>query len=260
MSNSSDRLELCVTYVADNIELGVRPTSVEFIDRNLSPDITTIEGHVRLEAGLSFYMSTAEFGIGRSVSNDLFIDSSKISRSHASIIARNDESFVLQDNGSANGTSLNGHLLERDASCQLRNKGEIQLAGVFHLEFTDYGATQVAADTITIYGLTLSHPNRRMWLQGPDDAEELRLSNSEYKFLSALMEKYPEHVSHRDLTYKIWGWEPDNVDDEKRSRDALFNIVKRLRERLFALDMDYEYIETVRKRGDRDGGYKFNKH
>lgn len=259
MTLSTDRLELCVTYVADNIELGVRPGSVEFIDRNNSSEIATLEGHIRLDAGTSFYMSGTEFGIGRSVSNDLYVDSPKISRSHARIVARSDESFVLYDSGSANGTSLNGRRLEKDEECKLQETGEIQLAGVFHLKFTDYGATHVAAETTTLYGITLSHADRRVWLQGTNDKDPLRLSSSEYKFLNALMEKYPEHVTHRDLTYNIWGWEPDNEEDEKRSRDALFNIVKRLRERLLEVDADYEYIETVRKWGNREGGYKFNK-
>ncbi|MEM7132457.1 MAG: FHA domain-containing protein [Chloroflexota bacterium] len=259
MDFSTDRLELCVTYVAESIELGVRPTSIEFIDRNGSKETATLEGHIRLESGTSFYMSSNEFGIGRSVNNDLFIDSPQISRSHAKIIARGDESFVLSDSGSANGTSLNGHRLDKEAEYKLQESGEIQLAGVFHMKFTDYGATHVAADTITLYGITLSHPDRRVWVQGDEEGESIRLSSSEHKFLSALMEKYPEHVSHRDLTYNIWGWEPDNSDDDKRSRDALFNIVKRLRERLFEVDPDNEYIETVRKWGSREGGYKFNK-
>jgi DNA-binding winged helix-turn-helix (wHTH) protein len=73
------------------------------------------------------------------------------------------------------------------------------------------------------------------------------------------MEAYPDPVSHRDLAYAIWGWEADNPDDEKRVRDALFNIVKRLRERLEILDPDHEYIETVRKWGEREGGYRFTK-
>jgi DNA-binding response OmpR family regulator len=89
--------------------------------------------------------------------------------------------------------------------------------------------------------------------------EEIRLSSSEYQFLKLLMEAYPEPVAHRDLAYAIWGWEPDNPDDDKRVRDALFNIVKRLRERLALLDPDHEYIETVRKWGEREGGYRFNK-
>jgi len=42
-------------------------------------------------------------------------------------------------------------------------------------------------------------------------------------------------------------------------RDSLFNIVKRLRERLEMLDPEHECIETVRKWGDREGGYRFNK-
>lgn len=258
MAVGLDRLELCITYVADHIELGVRPGTVEFVDGDVAPEITTPDGHVRVQPGIGFYMTTAEFGIGRSVSNDLYVDSAKISRSHAKIIARDDESFVLCDNGSANGTSINGRQLDKDEVCKLQESGEIQLAGIFHLKYTDYGATHISAETVTLYGLTLSHPDRKIWMQGGED-EPLRLSNSEHVFLSTLMDAYPEHVTHNDLTHRIWGWTPDNAGDEKRSRDALFNIVKRLRERLQVVDPDSEYIETVRKWGSREGGYKFNK-
>lgn len=260
MSASQDRLELCVTYVAKGVTLGVQPSSVEFVDRRpQADDAVTLEGHVKLEAGDCFLVNKQEFGIGRSVHNDLFVDSAKISRSHVKIITCADESYALRDLGSANGSSLNGRKLEKDEECRLRSTGEIQLAGVFHIKFSDSGATDVTPEAVTVYGITLSHTDRRIWMQGNNTEEEIRLSNSEYQFLKLLMGAYPDPVAHRDLAYAIWGWEPDNVDDEKRVRDALFNIVKRLRERLEQIDPEHEYIETVRKWGDREGGYRFNK-
>jgi DNA-binding winged helix-turn-helix (wHTH) protein len=261
MMQRHDRLELCITYVAPGILVGVRPTSIEFVDRDpaLAPKVATAEGHVELEPDVSFYVNTEEFGFGRSVHNDLFIDSPKISRSHVKIIAGQDESFHVQDVGSANGTSLNGKTLEKFNEYRLRESGEIQLAGVFHVRFTDFGATFVAPETSTIFGLSLSHTDRMVWVQGVE-SEGFKLSNSEYKFLNLLMERYPNHATHAELTETIWEYSTDNPDDEKRARDAIFNIAKRLRERLLVVDPNYEYIETVRKWGDREGGYKFNKH
>ncbi|RIK38698.1 MAG: hypothetical protein DCC55_20290 [Chloroflexi bacterium] len=260
MSTETDRLELCVTYVARGVSLGVKPASVQFLDRSAGTgEIVSVEGHISLEPGVCFSINKPEFGIGRSITNDLFVDSPKISRSHAKIVACPDGSYEIHELGSANGTSLSGQKLEKFQECKLRNSGEIQLAGLFHLKFTDSGATDVTPETTTIYGITLSHADRRVWLQGAEAGEELRLSNSEYQFLKLLMEAYPDPVSHRDLAYTIWGWEPDNADDDKRVRDALFNIVKRLRERLQVIDPDHEYVETVRKWGEREGGYKFTK-
>lgn len=261
MTQKQDRLELCVTYVAPNILVGVRPTSIEFVDRDpaLSHKIATAEGHVQLAPGVSFYVNTEEFGLGRSVHNDLFIDSSKISRSHVKIIAGQDESFHVQDVGSANGTTLNGKALEKFKEYRLRESGEIQLAGVFHVKFTDFGATFVAPETNTIFGLSLSHADRMVWVQGAE-GDAFKLSNSEYKFLNLLMESYPSHATHAEIAETIWEYTSDDPDDEKRARDAIFNIAKRLRERLLVVDPDHEYIETVRKWGDREGGYKFNKH
>jgi DNA-binding winged helix-turn-helix (wHTH) protein len=260
MGSNKERLELCVTYVARDITLGVKRSSVEFVERlaGQAERAITVEGHLKLESGVSFYVNTNEFCLGRSVNNDLFVDSPKISRSHAKIIAGPDASYELRDLSSANGTSVSGHRLTSNEAYKLRDTGEIQLAGVFHLKFADYGATYVAPDSKTIYGITLSYADRRISLQGAAD-EDIRLSNSEYRFLQLLMDAYPETVSHRDLAFAIWGWEPTNADDDKRVRDALFNIVKRLRERLEMLDPDHEYIETLRKWGDREGGYRFNK-
>ena len=256
-----DRLELCITYVAPNITVGVRPESIDFGGRpgTHARDLATPEGHLKLEQAVKFYMNTEEFGVGRSVSNDLVIDSPKISRSHLKILAGQDDSFHVQDLGSANGTMLNGKALEKLKEYHLRASGELQLAGILHIKFTDSGATFVAPETLTVFGLSLSHADRNVWLQGRE-TDGFKLSNSEYKFLSLLMERYPDHVSHVDLTQAIWEYVSNDPEDEKRSRDALFNIAKRLRERLQIVDPDYEYIETVRKWGEREGGYKFNKH
>jgi DNA-binding winged helix-turn-helix (wHTH) protein len=261
MPLNKERLELSVAYVANGVTVGLKPGSIEFVDRRIGQreEVVTVDGHIKLEPGVSFYVNVPEFAIGRSVNNDLFIDSAKISRSHVRLTACDDETYKLVDLGSANGTSLNGRKLEKNEECRLRSTGEIQLAGVFHLKFVDSGATDVTPETLTVYGITLSHADRHVQLQGTTAAEEIRLSSSEYQFLKLLMEAFPEPVSHRDLAYAIWGWEPDNPEDDKRVRDALFNIVKRLRERLEVLDPNHEYIETVRKWGDREGGYRFNK-
>lgn len=259
--NFRDRLELCITYVAPNITVGVRSTSIELVDRQRAkvPTLAGADGYLKLEPQICFYMNTDEFGVGRSVNNDLVIDSPKISRSHLKILAGQDDSYHAQDLGSANGTMLNGKALEKFKEYHLRASGELQLAGILHLKFTDSGATFVAPETFTVFGLSLSHADRMVWVQGRE-ADGFKLSNSEYKFLSLLMEGYPDPVSHAELTQAIWEYASNDAEDEKRARDALFNIAKRLRERLQIVDPDYEYIETVRKWGDREGGYKFNKH
>src|SRR5690349_19352493 len=110
MLADKDRLELCVTYVAKGVALGIKPSSVQFLDRQPkdADEALTLEGHTKLNEGMSFYINVAEFGIGRSVTNDLFVDSPKISRSHVKIITCADESYELRDLGSANGTSISG--------------------------------------------------------------------------------------------------------------------------------------------------------
>jgi len=51
--------------------------------------------------------------IGRDPSNDLVLSDSMVSRRHA-ILEQRDDVFVLRDNGSANGTLVNGDKLERE--------------------------------------------------------------------------------------------------------------------------------------------------
>ena len=255
-------LEVCITYLAPDVAVGVRPNSINFVEQFPAATANapaTGEIHIKLEPNTRFYVNTEEFGVGRSINNDLVVDNPKISRSHLKILIGQDNSYHVQDLGSANGTMLDGKLLEKFQDYHLRARGEIQLAGILHMTFTDFGATYVTPEILTVYGLSLSHSDRTVWIQGKEE-DAFKLSSSEHKFLGLLMENYPNHVTHALLAQALWEYSSDEADDEKRSRDALFNIAKRLRDRLQVVDPDYEYIETVRKWGNRQGGYKFNKH
>ncbi|MCB0081906.1 MAG: FHA domain-containing protein [Caldilineaceae bacterium] len=254
-----DPLEVCITYLAPDVAIGVRQSSIQFVGQAPPNAEGAAGGHIKLEPNARFYVNTEEFGVGRSATNDLVVDNPKISRSHLKILVGQDNSYHVQDLGSANGTMLDGKPLEKYQEYHLRSTGEIQLAGILHMTFTDFGATYVTPEVLTVYGLSLSHSDRSVWMQGQEE-DAFKLSSSEYKFLSMLMENYPNHVTHGMLTQALWDYNTDDPDDEKRSRDALFNIAKRLRDRLQIVDPDYEYVETVRKWGNREGGYKFNKH
>jgi len=137
MAQRPDRLELCMTYVAPNILVGVRPASVEFVDRDAARtrQVATVEGHIKVEPGLTFYINSEEFGVGRSVHNDLFIDSPKISRSHLKIVAGPDGSYHAQDLGSANGTVLNGSMRLVQGRPQVLASGDELKLGETTLKF-----------------------------------------------------------------------------------------------------------------------------
>ncbi|MGE4632958.1 MAG: FHA domain-containing protein, partial [Planctomycetota bacterium] len=51
--------------------------------------------------------------IGRDPTNDLIIDDTRASRHHAEVIPLGDDSWLLRDGGSRNGTLLNDEIVDR---------------------------------------------------------------------------------------------------------------------------------------------------
>jgi pSer/pThr/pTyr-binding forkhead associated (FHA) protein len=68
--------------------------------------------------------------IGRSPDCDIFLDDVTVSRQHA-VIRRNEGSFVIEDQGSLNGTFVNRRRIE---STELADGDELQI-GKYRLTF-----------------------------------------------------------------------------------------------------------------------------
>jgi pSer/pThr/pTyr-binding forkhead associated (FHA) protein len=68
--------------------------------------------------------------LGRSVENDISLDDITVSRRHA-VLELTHEGFILHDNGSLNGTYVNGH---RITATPVHHGDEIQV-GKFHFLF-----------------------------------------------------------------------------------------------------------------------------
>jgi pSer/pThr/pTyr-binding forkhead associated (FHA) protein len=81
-------------------------------------------------AGESFTIEEDRVSIGRSPDAKVFLDDVTVSRNHARIERRGD-SFFVQDDGSLNGTYVNG---ERVEETKLASGDEIQI-GMFKLVF-----------------------------------------------------------------------------------------------------------------------------
>ena len=64
--------------------------------------------------------------IGRSSSNDICIADASLSKLHARIHLRDDDSMVITDSGSKNGTTVNGRLLGKKDEAKLRHGDEVQ--------------------------------------------------------------------------------------------------------------------------------------
>lgn len=95
--------------------------------------------------GAVFTLDKGNLFIGRDLGNDIVINDAEISRRHARLVMQG-ESFVLEDLGSTNGTSVNGQKLS--GSCLLLagdaiTFGEKVILG-FELVLTNPDATVVA--------------------------------------------------------------------------------------------------------------------
>jgi hypothetical protein len=81
-------------------------------------------------AGEHFVPTDANPTLGRSPDCDIFLDDVTVSRQHA-ILRRNDRSFVIEDQGSLNGTFVNRRRIE---SAELGDGDELQI-GKYRLTF-----------------------------------------------------------------------------------------------------------------------------
>jgi hypothetical protein len=81
-------------------------------------------------AGESFALVQERTTIGRSPDCDIFLDDVTVSRRHA-VALRQDEAFVIEDQGSLNGTFLNRRRIE---SAELSDDDELQI-GKYRLVF-----------------------------------------------------------------------------------------------------------------------------
>ncbi len=81
-------------------------------------------------AGEHFIPNETRTTIGRSPDCDIFLDDVTVSRGHA-VVVKQGESFVLEDEGSLNGTFLNRRRIE---SAELEDGDELQI-GKYRLIF-----------------------------------------------------------------------------------------------------------------------------
>jgi hypothetical protein len=194
------------------------------------------------EAGLTWPLEHRTLSIGRDADCDIVLDDRQVSRHHALVGWRNDH-YEIEDLNSKNGTHLNG----RDVigSQPLRDGDEIQIALRFKLAFVDAGATApLMLEVPTDRGLRLDTAAHQVWV----NARQLEppLSAQQYRLLE-LMIGSTGVVGRDDIVRAVW---PDVVEGgvSEQSIDAL---VRRLRERLAELDVEHQYVVTMRGHGFR---------
>jgi hypothetical protein len=120
--------ETTMSYTPDDEDGDATPTLEELGEEG--PALVVRSGGGR--AGEHFLPQGERTTIGRSPDCDIFLDDVTVSRKHAVLVQRDGE-FVIEDQGSLNGTFLNRKRIE---SGKLENGDELQI-GKYKLTFLE---------------------------------------------------------------------------------------------------------------------------
>ena len=181
--------------------------------------------------------------MGRESSCDVVILDRQISRFHARITPT-PEGVILEDLGSKNGTHHNGTILAGPVVLQDGDQMSIALTQQFIFLISD--ATTPLTDGMFPSGRLMMDPkSRRVWVNQQQLVPPL--SAQQFKLLWLLYESKGEVVSRPDLVAIVWG-DDQSVGVSDQALDAL---IRRLRDRIAALDPTHQYITTVRGHGVR---------
>ena len=189
----------------------------------------------------------SELVIGRAPDCDIQISDRQVSRFHARISAAKNI-VELEDLGSKNGTYIGNDMLAEKVKMEDGMIFSVALIQKFVYYVSD--ATMPLEDIPSLNnkrqeGLFVDKKSRRVWV----GKKELLppLSVPQFILVETLFENPNVVVSREELIAKIWS----NEQSEGVSDQALDALIRRLRERLYKLDPDFEYILTVRGHGLR---------
>ncbi len=188
--------------------------------------------------------------VGRDDSCNVVIQNRQVSRYHARFISL-PQGVQLEDLGSKNGTHINGHEVVEPVI--LQDGDVIQIAYAQQFIYLSSDSTlplelpvENQAETLPSSRLLrLDKRSRRVWI---GDEELLPpLSVSQYQLLELLSDHPGTVVSRAELIQAVWGQE-DAVGVSEQALDAL---IRRLRDRLSAINPQHAFLVTVRGHGLR---------
>ena len=190
--------------------------------------------------------------IGREPGCDIPIPNREVSRYHARFTLT-PEGVTIEDLGSKNGTHCNGQPVVEPRLLQDGDIIQVALAQQFLYLGSDATATiPLESGEVEILGiqtvtgrLKLDRRSRRVWI---GDKEILPpLSVSQFHLLELLYDQQGRVVERQVLITSVWGDE-EAVGVSEQALDAL---IRRLRDRLAAIDPTHSYIITMRGHGVR---------
>jgi len=181
--------------------------------------------------------------VGRDPTCDVVVTDRQISRFHARLTSTS-EGVILEDLGSKNGTHHNGTSLTTPVV--LQDGDNITIATSQQFIFLVSDATTPLTDFSPPSGrLKVDLKSRRVWINHQQLVPPL--SAQQFKLLWMLYESKGEVVTRPDLVTEVWG-EDQSAGVSDQALDAL---IRRLRDRIAALDPNHQYINTIRGHGIR---------
>jgi DNA-binding winged helix-turn-helix (wHTH) protein len=181
--------------------------------------------------------------LGREATCDVTIADRQVSRFHARLTPT-PEGVMIEDLGSKNGTHHNGAQLSGPVMLQDGDVVGVGLTQQFLFLTSD--ATMPLAEGAGRPGrLMMDQKSRRVWVHQQQLVPPL--SAQQFKLLWLLYESQGQVISRADLVSTVWGEDQAaGVSDQ-----ALDALIRRLRDRINALDPTHQYIDTVRGHGVR---------
>jgi DNA-binding winged helix-turn-helix (wHTH) protein len=181
--------------------------------------------------------------VGRDPTCDINVQDRQVSRFHARITPT-PEGVTIEDLGSKNGTNHNG--TELSTPVMLQDGDVLGIALAQQLLFLTSDATMPLAESGARSGrLLMDQKSRQVWVNQQQVAPPL--SAQQFKLLLMLYENQGQVISRADLVSTVWGEDQmAGVSDQ-----ALDALIRRLRDRLAALDPTHQYIDSVRGHGVR---------
>lgn len=209
------------------------------------PVLVGYEGHLDGQR----WMLDNSLLIGRDANCEVPVINRQVSRKHARL-TRASEGVLLEDLGSKNGTHRNGKIVT--GPVLLKDGDVVQIALAQKFVYLSADATlpldleeSPTPEILEKKRLRIDKRSRRVWIL---EREVLPpLSVSQYRLLAALYENNGEIIPREQLVSDVWG-EEDAIGVSEQALDAL---VRRLRDRLAAIDPGHPYVVTVRGHGLR---------
>lgn len=179
--------------------------------------------------------------MGREPGCDIVIADRQVSRYHARLTP-GANGIALEDLGSKNGTHYNGNPLT--GQVVLQDGDTLQIAVAQEFQFLSSDAT-MPLDSGPARGnrLMLDMRARQVWVNQKQMSPSL--SAQQFQLLWVLYQNSGTVVTRQELVSAVWGDEQSaGVTDQ-----ALDALIRRLRDRLAAMDEETDYIVTVRGHG-----------